>query len=113
MPTYIKDRAVAYGCLEELKINPRFARSCPWSWDIIVIAQMPQKGIIMKMKAGVILGQQLAIQADSVGYCSGYYKARSASGRASGEKYKARIVIFCILFTVNRFSRISRKAKSC
>ncbi len=48
-----------------------------------------------------------------VGYCSGYYEARSASGRASGKKYKAQIVIFCILLAVNRFSSISRKAKSC
>jgi hypothetical protein len=30
----------------------------------------------------------------------------------SGKKYKAQIVIFCILLAVNRFSRISWKAKS-
>jgi hypothetical protein len=48
-----------------------------------------------------------------VGYCSGYYKARSASGRASGKKYKAQIVIYCILLAVNKFSRICWKAKSC
>jgi hypothetical protein len=64
MPTYIEDRAAAYGCLEELKIDTRTARACTLGWDIIVIAWMPQKGITMKMKAGVILGQQLAIQAD-------------------------------------------------
>jgi hypothetical protein len=34
------------------------------------------------------------------------YKAQGASGG----KYKAQIVIFCILAAVNRFSRISRKA---
>jgi hypothetical protein len=39
----------------------------------------------------------------TVGYCSGYYEARSASGRGSGKKYKAQIVIFCILLAVNRF----------
>ncbi len=50
--------------------------------------------------------------ADSVGYCSGYYEARRASGRASGKKYEAQIVIFCILLAVNRFSRISRKVES-
>jgi hypothetical protein len=33
-------------------------------WDITVTARMPQKGITMKMKVGVILGQQLAVQAD-------------------------------------------------
>jgi hypothetical protein len=40
------------------------ARACTPGWDTFVIARMPQKGITMKMKAGVILGQQLAIQAD-------------------------------------------------
>ncbi len=64
MPTYIKDSAAAYGCLEELKIDTRTARACAPGWDIIVIVQMPQKGITMKMKVGVIHGQQLAIQAD-------------------------------------------------
>ena len=48
-----------------------------------------------------------------VGYCSRYYEARSASGRASGEKFKAQIVIFRILLAVNRFPRISWKSKSC
>ncbi len=40
---------------------------------------------------------------------SGNYKARGASGR----KYKARMVIFCILAVINRFSWISRKEESC
>jgi hypothetical protein len=31
---------------------------------------------------------------------------------ASGEKYEAQIVIFCILAAINRFSQISRKAES-
>jgi hypothetical protein len=39
---------------------------------------------------------------------SGNYKALGASGG----KYKAQIVIFCILAAVNRFSRISRETKS-
>ncbi len=39
---------------------------------------------------------------------SGNYKARGASGG----KYKAQIVIFCILAAVNRFSRIFWKAES-
>ncbi len=39
---------------------------------------------------------------------SGNYEARGASG----EKYEAQIVIFCILAAVNRFSRISWKAES-
>ncbi len=48
---------------------------------------------------------------------SGGYKARGASGDyeaqgASGKKYEARMVIFRILVTVNRFSRISWKEES-
>ncbi len=58
-------------------------------------------------------------------HCSNYeargassdYKAWGASGDyeargASGGKYKARMVIFCILAAVNRFSWISRKEES-
>ncbi len=41
-------------------------------------------------------------------HCSGNYEARGASGR----KYEARIVIFCILAAVDRFSRISWKTES-
>ncbi len=48
---------------------------------------------------------------------SGDYEARGASGNyeargASGGKYEARMVIFCILATVNRFSQISWKEES-
>ncbi len=48
---------------------------------------------------------------------SGDYKVRGASGNykawgASGGKYKARMVIFRILATVNRFSWISWKEES-
>ncbi len=64
MLSYIQDRAVAYGPLEELDINPMTARACTPGWDISVISRMPQKGNNMMMKAGVILGQQLAVQAD-------------------------------------------------
>ena len=39
---------------------------------------------------------------------SGNYEARGASGR----KYEARMVIFCILAAVNRFSQISWKEES-
>ncbi len=49
---------------------------------------------------------------------SGDYEARGASGDykargASGGKYEARMVIFSILATVNRFSWISWKEESC
>ncbi len=64
MPSYIQDRAAVYGHLEELQIDPRSTRACTPGWDINVYACMPQKGITMKMKVGVILGQQLAVQAD-------------------------------------------------
>jgi hypothetical protein len=59
------------------------------------------------------LEETALLDLENVGYCSGYYEARSMSGRASGKKYKAQIVIFCILLAVNRFSWISWKAKSC
>ncbi len=64
MPTYIKNRAEVYGCLEELVVDFRTTMACTPGGDITVIARMFQKGITMKMKAEVILGQQLAIQAD-------------------------------------------------
>ncbi len=65
MPSYIQNRAAVYGCFEELQIDPKTARACTLGWDIYVYAQMPQKGITMRMRAGVILGQKLAVQADS------------------------------------------------
>ncbi len=48
---------------------------------------------------------------------SGNYKARGASGNyeaqgVSGRKYKARMVIFCILATVNRFLGFLGKRKA-
>jgi hypothetical protein len=64
IPFYIQDRAAVYGCLEELQIDPRTTRACTPELDINVYAWMPQKGITLKLKEGVILGQQLAIQAD-------------------------------------------------
>jgi hypothetical protein len=64
MPSYIENRAEVYGRLEELVVDPVTARACTLGWDITVSARMPQEGITMKMKVGVILGQQLAVQAD-------------------------------------------------
>ncbi len=64
MPSHLESKAEAYGCLEELKINPRTARACTPGFDITVEARMAQTGINMKMKPEVILGQQLAVQAD-------------------------------------------------
>ncbi len=61
--SYLESRAKAYGCLEELKIDPRVARACTQGWNITVIASMPQKRITMKIKPEFFLGQQLAIQA--------------------------------------------------
>ncbi len=62
MPTYIKNRAEAYGCLEELNVDLRTARACTPGWDITVIARMFQKGITMEMKAEVILGCKTLIK---------------------------------------------------
>ncbi len=64
MPSYLENRVEAYECLEDLQIVPRTARACTPGWNITVIASMPQKGITMKIKPEVILGQQLAVQAD-------------------------------------------------
>ncbi len=64
MPSYLENQAEAYGCLEELKIEPKKARACTPGWSFTVIASMPQKGITMKIKPEVILVQQLAVRAD-------------------------------------------------
>ena len=65
MPSYLENQAEVYRRLEELKIDHENTRLCTLGWSITVEAVMPHTGITMKMKAGVILGQQLAIQADS------------------------------------------------
>jgi hypothetical protein len=57
MPSYLESRAKAYGCLEELEIDPRAARACSSGWNITGIASMPQKGITIKIKPEVSLGQ--------------------------------------------------------
>ncbi len=64
MPSYIQDRTVAYGCFEEVIVDPMTGRAFTPGWDIPVTARMPQKGITMKMKVGVVLGQQLVVQGD-------------------------------------------------
>jgi hypothetical protein len=64
MLSYLKSRAKAYGCLEELKVDPKNVRACTPGWSITVEAVMPRTGINMKMKPEVIIGQQLVIQAD-------------------------------------------------
>jgi hypothetical protein len=64
LPSHLESRAKAYGHLEELNIDPRTARACTPGWNITVIARMAQTGITVKMKPKVILGQQLAVQAD-------------------------------------------------
>jgi hypothetical protein len=66
MVSYLLDRAADFGCLEELIIDPTNVRVCTSGWNIPVEAVMPQIGITLKMKPGVILGQQLAFQADSI-----------------------------------------------
>ncbi len=64
MPPYLKNWTATYGHLVELVADPIATRAWTQGWDIAVIAKMPQKGITMKLKAGVYLWQQLAIQAD-------------------------------------------------
>jgi hypothetical protein len=66
MLSYLLDRAADYGHLAELIIDPRNMRACTPGRNITAKARMPHIGITMRMKPGVILRQQLAIQADSV-----------------------------------------------
>ncbi len=66
MMSYLLDRAADFDCLEELIIDPMNARACTPGWNITVEARMPHTGITLKMKVGVILGQQLAVQADNI-----------------------------------------------
>jgi hypothetical protein len=64
MPSYLENQAEVYRRLEELEIDSKKARVCTLGWSFTVIASMPAKGITMKIKLEVILGQQLAAQAD-------------------------------------------------
>jgi hypothetical protein len=64
MLSYLKNWTAAYGHLVELNVDLMAARVYTLAWDITVIAKMPQKGITMKMKAGVNLGRQVDVQAD-------------------------------------------------
>ncbi len=66
MLSYLLDRAADYGHLAELIIDPTNARACTLDRNITVEARMLHIGITMRMKPGVILGQQLAVQEDSV-----------------------------------------------
>jgi hypothetical protein len=56
MPSYLENWTVAYGRLVELDVDSMAATPCTPGWGITVIAKMPQKGIIMKMKLGVNFG---------------------------------------------------------
>ena len=64
MPSYLESQAEAYGCPEELEIDPKKARACAPVRSITVEAVMPHTGITMKIKPEVILEQQLAVHAD-------------------------------------------------
>jgi hypothetical protein len=64
MPSYLESRAEAYGYLEGLEADPKTIRAFTPGWSITVEEVMPHTGITMKMKLEVILGQQLAVQAD-------------------------------------------------
>jgi hypothetical protein len=57
LPSYLENQEEAYGCLEELEIDPKNARACTPGWIITVEAVMPHTRITMKMKPEVILGQ--------------------------------------------------------
>jgi hypothetical protein len=61
LPFYLENQLAAYGCPVEHDVDPMAARDCIPGWGITVIAKMPQKEM---MKAGVILGHQMVLQAD-------------------------------------------------
>jgi hypothetical protein len=95
MPSYFENKAEAYGCPEELKIDPRAARACTPGWHITVIA-MPQKRITMKIKLEVILGQQLAIQADGfLGILDESCHPMTGSQMIMREQEAARVCFLC------------------
>jgi hypothetical protein len=64
MLSYLKSKAKAYGRLEELEVIPETARACTLGWSITVEVVLPSAGITMMMKPKVVIGRQLAIQAD-------------------------------------------------
>jgi hypothetical protein len=64
MPSYLKSRSKAYGCLEGIEVDPTNRRACTLGWSITVEVVMPSTEITMKMKPEVVIGWQLAVQAD-------------------------------------------------
>ncbi len=64
MPSYLESRAEAYGRLEELEVVHETSRACTPGWSITVEAVIPSTGITMEMKPEVLIGWQLAVQAD-------------------------------------------------
>ncbi len=64
MLSYLENQAEAYRHLEELEFDLKKARACTPGWSITVEAVNPHTGITMKIKPEVIIGQQLAVQAD-------------------------------------------------
>jgi hypothetical protein len=70
----------------------------------------PKQYFNLDFRFGALLGTQVHHRSVLGRYrqCSGNYEARGASGG----KYEAQIVIFCILAAIDRFSRISWKAES-
>jgi hypothetical protein len=80
-------------------------------WDLLMGAVWLYLGwIIFQFRFGTLLGTQVHHRSVLWRYrhCSWNYEAQGASGR----KYEARVVIFCILAAIDRFSQISRKAES-
>ncbi len=66
----------------------------------------------LDFRYGALLGTQVHHRS-VLGIVAGITKLRAQVGERVAKKYKAQIVIFRILLAVNRFPRISWKAKSC
>ncbi len=91
--------------------KPLLSKAFVKFWDLLMGAVWLYSGqIIFQFRFGALLGTQVHHRSvlGRCRHCRGNYKARGASGG----KYEARIVIFCILAAVDRFSWIYRKAES-
>ncbi len=65
----------------------------------------------LDFRYGALLGTQVHHRS-VLGIVAGITKLGEQVGEQVAKKYKAQIVMFCILLTINRFSRISRKVES-
>ncbi len=100
---------------EDASTSPSFARPLlptllpvPCSCPLPAPARAHPKKYVCHKEGGEVCFSDGGCVLGRCRQCSGNYEAQGASGG----KYKAQIVIFCILAAVDRFSRKFRKAES-